>query len=255
MKTIAIIFSIFICASVVSAHSADSLLKPTSQKNEIGFILNPAGIVLLGAEPQGQRIGISYKRNYKQSDIFLSSGVYYQGYNNNYNRSNELTLEVNGLLRNVQFKRETANKLILGFGVEKRKVISECPKVVSYFGVEAQLAYAEQNTNVGNQWMKADSNNIMFESSINLQPAGDFIPTNNITKTTIGGGFQLNAGFQLHLNKRIYLFAQAAPSFHISSTSRKENDYISNTSTTFNSSQFDFEMRALVSDIGLFIKF
>ena len=176
-------------------------------------------------------------------------------HNNKYNNRNELTLEVNGLLKNIQYNRETANKIIAGIGIEKRKNLSQCPVIVAYYGVELLFAYGEINNSVGNQWMETDSSNLIENNPYSIKPVSEFTQTKTITKTTIGGGFQINAGLQLHLNKRIYLFAQTAPSFLISSTTRQEYDYISKTNSTFKASQFDFDMRALVSDIGLFFRF
>ncbi|HRG57524.1 MAG TPA: hypothetical protein PK323_01125 [Bacteroidia bacterium] len=255
MKKAIILFSAILFVNHTYGQSKDSLSTPNFHKNEIGLIANPIGIVLLGAEPYGQRIGISYKRNFKKPHVFLTSGLYYQGYNNKYSNRNELTLEVNGLLRNIQYNRESANKIIAGFGIEKRKNLSQCPVIVAYYGIEFQFAYGETNNTVGNQWMETDSTNIIENNPYSVKPISEFTQTKLVNKTTIGGGFQINAGLQLHLNKRIYLFAQTAPSFLISNTTRKENDYISKTTSTFKSSQFDFDMRALVSDIGLCFRF
>jgi hypothetical protein len=51
------------------------------------------------------------------------------------------------------------------------------------------------------------------------------------------------------------LFAQAAPSLMLSTGTRVEENFINNTTNKYKTSQFDFDMRALVSDIGLVYKF
>lgn len=255
MKTIYFLLAVLISTSAVNAQSKDSTANFSAKKHEIGMILNPIGIILLGAEPTGQRFGVAYKQNFKKPSVFLTSGVYYQGYNNKLNSRNELTLEVNGPLRNVQYNRESANKILVGLGAEKRKVLNTCPQIVAYFGAELLFAYGEVNASIGNQWMQLDTTIHYDYAPQNLQPAGDFMQTRSLTTTTIGGGFQLNTGLQFHLSKRMYLFAQTAPSFLLSSSTRSERDLLSKTTTTYKASQFDFDMRALIGDIGLFYRF
>jgi hypothetical protein len=256
MKTIYFFFAVLFLCNSSFANSKDSLEHTLSKKHEIGFILNPIGIILLGAAPNGQRLGVSYKHKLKQSQLFFTSGIYYQGRNyQGFERENEITLEVNGLLRNIQYNKENNNKLFAGFGIEKRWIVSACPKVLTYVGAEFMMAYGAQNTNIGNQWMKTDSITIAEIGNQSFEAVSDFKQTKEVNKTSIGAGFQINAGLQFHLNKRFYLFAQTAPSFLLSSVTQTEKDFTANNSTQFKSTNFDFDMRALVSDIGLFYKF
>ncbi len=129
-------------------------------------------------------------------------------------------MEVNGLLRNIQYNKENNNKIFAGIGLEKRWVLSACPKVLTYIGAELIVAYGAQNTNTGNQWMKTDSIIIAEIGNQSFEAISDFKPTKEVNKTSIGAGFQINAGLQLHLNKRFYLFAQTAPSFLLSTSPR-----------------------------------
>lgn len=256
MKTIYLLLSIIIIASTASANSNDSLEHLASKNNEIGLVLNPVGIMLLGAAPSGQRLGVNYKRKLKQSQLFLTSGIYYQGVNyRSFDRENAITLEVNGLLRNIQYNIENSNKLCGGLGIEKRWIVSACPKVLTYIGVELIMAYGAKNTVIGNQWMKTDSIIISEIGNQSFEPVSDYKKTNELNKTTIGAGLQFNAGMQMHLNQRFYLFAQTAPSFLISTIVQTEKDFITNKSIQTKSSNFDFDLRALVSDIGLVYKF
>jgi hypothetical protein len=256
MKTIYLLLSTIFFAPNVIANSNDSLEHAASKKNEIGLLLNPVGIVLLGSAPSGQRLGVSYKHKLKQSQLFLTSGIYYQGRNyQGFERENEITLEVNGLLRNIQYNKENNNKVFAGLGVEKRWIVSACPKVLFYVGAEFIMAYGAQNTNIGNQWMKTDSIIIAEIGTQYFEAVSDYKQTKEVNKTSIAAGFQTNAGLQLHLNKRFYLFAQTAPSFLISSVTQTEKDFTTNNSVQTKSSNFDFDMRALVSDVGLFYKF
>ncbi len=256
MKTIYLMLSITFLATNVNANSNDSLEHVASKKNEIGLLLNPVGIILLGAAPSGQRLGVSYKHKLKQSQLFFTSGIYYQGRNyQGFERENEITLEVNGLLRNIQYNKENNNKIFAGIGLEKRWVLSACPKVLTYIGAELIVAYGAQNTNTSNQWMKTDSIIIAEIGNQSFEAISDFKQTKEVNKTSIGAGFQINAGLQLHLNKRFYLFAQTAPSFLLSTVTQTEKDFTANNSTQTRSSNFDFDMRALVSDVGLFYKF
>jgi len=256
MKTIYLLLTIFFLNTNLFARSNDSLEHAASKKNEIGLLLNPVGIILLGAAPSGQRLGVSYKHKLKESQLFFTSGIYYQGRNyQGFDRENEITLEVNGLLRNIQYNIESNNKLFAGLGIEKRWILSACPKVLTYVGAEFIMAYGAQNTNIGNQWMKTDSIFIAEIGNQSFEAVSDFKQTKEVHKTSFGAGFQINAGLQLHLNKRFYLFAQTAPSFLLSTVTQTENDYTVNNSTQTRSSNFDFDLRALVSDVGLFYKF
>lgn len=256
MKTIFFFLASIFIIPVSYANSKDSLENIDTKKHEVGLILNPVGIVLLGAAPSGQRIGISYKHQLKATDLYFTSGLYYQGRNGRgFNLENEITLEVNGLLRNVQYNIESTNKVIGSLGIEKRWLVNTCPKIITYLGAEVLMAYGTVNNSIGNQWMKSDSVTIAEIGNQTLQPVSDFKQTMEVNKTIIGGGFQLNAGLQFHLNKRLYLFAQTAPSFLLSSISYKENDYLLNTSKQTKSTNFDLDIRALVSDIGMVFKF
>ena len=248
-----IVLSAFACKINAQTIKADS----TNQikKNEIGLILNPIGVALLGASPNGQRMGITYKKGLKTPSLYLTSGVYYQSYKNDFDRGNELTLEVNGLLRNIQYHKEITNKAILSLGAEKRWTVSQCPAIVTYLGIEMLFSYGNEYSNIGNQWMKADTSHGLEYSMQNLQSDSDFIQTKKMNRTIVGGGVQINSGVQLHLGKRFYLFAQAAPSLMLSTGTRVEENFITNTTTKYKTSQFDFDMRALVSDIGFVYKF
>jgi hypothetical protein len=103
--------------------------------------------------------------------------------------------------------------------------------------------------------MKADTTYGLDYGVQILQSDSDFVQTKKTNRTNIGGGIQINAGIQLHLGKRCYLFAQAAPSLMLSTGTRVEENFINNTTNKYKTSQFDFDMRALVSDIGLVYKF
>lgn len=225
------------------------------KKNEMGMILNPVGIALLGAQPTGQRIGISMKRSLKIPNVYFTTGVYYQGFSNQINRDNQLTLEVSGPLRNIQYRIETNNRAFLSFGAEKRWTVSQCPSIVTYLGFEYLMSYGVEYSSTGSQWMKSDT---VQGADLAVQPmevVSDFNQTKKISKTSYGFGVQFNAGVQLHLNKRLYIFAQTAPSMMFSTGQRKETDLITQTTKNYQSSQYDFDMRALVSDVGLFYKF
>ena len=256
MKTIYFFLALLFVESSSFANSNDSLPKSTTKKNEIGMILNPVAVVLLGASPNGQRLGASYKHKLKPTQLYFTSGIYYQGRNyQGFERENEITLEVKGLLRNIQYKIENNNKLFAGFGIEKRWIVSACPKVLTYVGAEFIMTYGSQNTNIGNQWMKTDSIIISELGNQYFEAVSDFEQIKEVNKTLIGGGFQINAGIQVHLNKRFYFFAQTAPSFLLTSVTQTENDFITNNTKQTKSSNFDFDIRALVSDIGLSLKF
>ena len=255
MKTIYFLIALILIGSSTFANLNDSLSTTSTKKNEIGLILNPVGIVLLGATPNGQRLGITYNRKLNKPGIFFTSGMYYQSYKNDFEKGKELTLEVNGLLRNIQYRNEITDKVMLSLGAEKRWTVSQCPAIVTYLGFEMLFSYGNEFASIGNQWMKADTSHGLEYSMQNLQSDSDFIQTNRTNRTIIGGGIQLNAGVQLHLGKRFYLFAQAAPSFIFSTGTRVEEDLITNSSSKYQTSQFDFDMRALVSDIGLSFKF
>jgi hypothetical protein len=247
--------ALLVLGSKSYANTNDSLPKTLTKKNEIGLILNPIGIALLGAAPNGQRFGITYKRKLNESSTYLTSGVYHQSYKNDFEKGNEITLEINGLLRNIQYRNESENNTMLSLGAEQRWTVSQCPAIVTYLGAEMLLSYGNEFSNIGNQWMKADTSHGLEYSIQTLQADSNFIQTKRVKRNTFGGGIQFNAGVQLHLGKRFYLFAQAAPSFLFITGTRVEEDLKNNTTTKFKTSQFDFDMRAIVSDIGLVYKF
>jgi len=256
MKTIYFMLSALFITSDVAANSKDSLEHVSAKKHEIGVIINPIGIILLGGAPSGQRIGVLYKHKLKPTQLYFTSGLYYQGINNRgFERKNEITLEVDGLLRNVQYNIETTNMAFASLGLEKRWFVNSCPQIITYLGTELILSYGTENTNTGNQWLKTDSVTIAEVGNQLLQPVSEFKQTLQVRKTNIGGGIQFNAGLQLYLNKRFYLFAQAAPSFIISTVTREEENFITNSAYKYKASQFDFDMRALVSDFGFVYKF
>lgn len=255
MQTIQIILAALLISVNAIAQSSDSLIKSTTKKNEIGLILNPIGIVLLGATPNGQRLGVSYKRALKTPNVYFTSGLYYQGYDNSFDRGNELTIEVNGLLRNIQYRNEISNKAMLSFGMEKRWTLSSCPAVVTYVGFEYLFSYGAENVNVGSQWMKLDTSYSLEYSMQSLQPDSNYRATQRVDVTNIGAGVQFNAGIQIQLMKKFYLFAQTAPSFMFISSTRSDKNLILDTANKYKTSQFDFDMRALVADVGLFYKF
>jgi len=256
MKTINFLFALLFLSATSFANSKDSLEHTLSKKYEIGLVLNPIGIILLGGAPSGQRIGVLYKHKLKPTQLYFTSGLYYQGINNRgFERKNEITLEVNGLLRNVQYNIETTNRAFASLGLEKRWFVNSCPQIITYLGTELILSYGTENTNTGNQWLKTDSVTIAEVGNQLLQPVSEFKQTLQVRKTNIGGGIQFNAGLQLYLNKRFYLFAQAAPSFIISTVTREEENFITNSAYKYKASQFDFDMRALVSDFGFVYKF
>jgi len=255
MKTIQILLALLFFSITVLANSKDSLSQKSTKKNEVGLILNPVGIVLLGAAPTGQRIGVTYKKGIKIPNVYLTSGAYYQGYSNNFNKMKELTLEVNGPLRNIQYNIENAHKVLLSFGAEQRWSISKCPAVTTYLGYELLFSYGIENTNIGSQWMKADTSKPVDYSMQTLEAVSDFKRTSQVSRANVGIGAQFNAGLQLHLNKRFYLFAQTSPAVMFSKVTSEEENLVSNTSKKYKSNQFDFDMRALVSDIGLTYKF
>jgi hypothetical protein len=249
------IISVFLSATFfANAQSKDSIKIDFYKKNELGFILNPVGIVLLGAEPIGKRIGVSYKHKTKFPNIFITSGLYYQGKRENFNQWNTLTLEVNGLLRNVQYDLENSHRIFTSFGAEHRWQINQCPNIVTYVGAELLFGYGIENINTGNQWMKADSSNIDFGTQ-NMAPVSEFKQTRRVDKTLISGGVQVNAGIQMHLGNRFYLFAQTAPTMLLTSVSSTSKNLILNSSTSYKATVFDFDIRAIVSDIGIFFKF
>jgi hypothetical protein len=109
MKTIYFFLALLFVESSSFANSNDSLPKSTTKKNEIGMILNPVAVVLLGASPNGQRLGITYKRKLNEANTYITSGIYYQSYKSDFERGKELTLEVNGLLRNIQYRNDITN--------------------------------------------------------------------------------------------------------------------------------------------------
>lgn len=255
MKMIYLIIAANVLVCGVYASSNDTITNQSAKKNEIGLILNPVGIVLLGGQLNGQRLGIAYKKEMKTPRLYFTSGIYYQHYRNDFNKGNELTLEVNGLLRNIQYRNEVKDQALLSLGAEKRWTVSQCPVIVTYLGFEMLFSYGNEFSNIGNQWMKTDTTQGVAYSMQNLQADADFIQTNRTHRTIIGGGIQFNAGVQLHLGKRCYLFAQTAPSFMLSTGTRVEENYITNTSAKYKTSQFDFDLRALVSDIGFVYKF
>ena len=255
MRTIYFLLSALCICTATFANSNDSLPKAYPKQNEIGLIINPIGVALLGATPNGQRMGVIYKKSLKTPTLYFTSGFYYQRLKNDFDRGNELTLEVNGLLRNIQYRKEITNKAILSLGAEKRWIVNQYPAIVTYLGIEMLFSYGNEFSNTGNQWMKADTSYGLEYSMQNLQPDSDFVQTKETNRMNIGGGIQLNAGIQLHLGKRCYLFAQAAPSLMLSTGTRVEENFINNTTYKYKTSQFDFGMRALVSDIGLVYKF
>jgi hypothetical protein len=255
MKTIIFFFASLFMIPLCQAGINDSLANSNPKKNEIGMILNPVGIVLLGAQPTGQRIGMMYKRNFKTPNIYFTTGVYYQGFSNNINRDHQLTLALSGASRNIQYSIESNNRALLSFGVEKRWTISQCPAIVTYLGLEYLMSYGVENSNIGSQWIRTDTIQGIESGIHTVDVASDFIQNKRVVKTTIGGGVQINAGIQLHLNKRFYLFVQTAPSLMLSAATREEEDIINNSTVKYKASQFDFDMRALVSDIGLSYKF
>ena len=120
MKTIYLIIAANMLVCGVYASSNDTITNHSTKKNEIGLILNPVGIVLLGGQLNGQRLGISYKKEMKTPRLYFTSGIYYQRYRNDFNKGNELTLEVNGLLRNIQYRNEVKDQAMLSLGAEKR---------------------------------------------------------------------------------------------------------------------------------------
>jgi hypothetical protein len=140
-------------------------------------------------------------------------------------------------------------------GAEKRWIVNQYPAIVTYLGIEMLFSYGNEFSNTGNQWMKADTTNGLEYGVQFLQSDSDFVQTKKTNRTNIGGGIQINAGIQLYLGKRCYLFAQAAPSLMLSTGTRVEENFINNTTNKYKTSQFDFDMRALVSDIGLVYKF
>jgi hypothetical protein len=241
--------------SLVFAQPNDSLKAIKTQKNEIGLILNPFAISLLGGTPNGHRMGAMYKRALKAPGVYFTTGLYYQGYDGSFDNNNELTLEVNGLLRNIQFRNESFNKGLLSFGAEKRWELRSCPKIVAYLGLEYQFLYGKENVYVGNQWMKVDTTYGLDFSMQMLQPDSNFVATEKVDVNNIGMGLQLNAGLQFHLSKRFYLFAHAAPSFSFISSNRVYQNFIQETSNKYKTFQYNFEMRAVVSDVGLVYKF
>jgi hypothetical protein len=256
MKNITFVLSVFLgLAGKINAQAIKNDTIKEFKKNEIGMILNPVGIVLLGAQPTGQRMGVLVKRSLKSSNVYFTTGAYYQGFTNQINKDNQLTLEVSGTLRNIQYRIETSNKAFLSFGAEKRWAISQCPSIVTYLGFEYLISYGAEYANTGSQWMKADTLQGVELDVPNMQAVSDFNQTNKVTKNTYGFGVQFNAGVQMHLNKRLYLFAQTAPSMLLSTGRRKETNVLNQTTNTYQSSQFDFDMRSLVSDVGLFYKF
>lgn len=255
MKTICLILATIFIVPFTHASSNDSVVNINAKSNEIGLILNPLGIVLLGVQPSGQRIGVSFKKLLKSPQVYFTTGLYYQGFSNNIDKDKQLTLEVKGTSRNIQYSIESNNKLFLSFGAEKRWTVSQCPAIVTYLGFEVLMSYGIENSSTGSQWMKSDS---LQGVELNYQPmlaVSDFNQTKRVTRTSFGGGVQCNAGVQLHLNKRFYLFAQVAPTMLFTSGSRVENNLVAQTTTQFRTSQFDFDIRALVSDVGLFYKF
>lgn len=255
MKTIYLFFAMLITASTTFANSKDSLSGTSIKKNEIGLILNPIGVALLGATPNGQRLGITYKKQLKKPNTYFTSGLYYQRYKNDFDKGNELTLEVNGILRNIQFRNEKTNKVMLSLGAEKRWTVSQCPAIVTYLGFEVLLSSGNEFSSIGSQWMKADTSHGLEYSLHTLSPDSDFVQTKRINRSIIGGGLQFNAGVQLHLGKKCYLFAQAAPSIMLSTGTRVEEDLTAKTTSKYKTSQFDFDLRAIVSDIGFVYKF
>ncbi len=254
MKTM-LLFTTYMLLSVsLHAQKIDSTRSFQASKNEFGIIANPIGVVLLGAEPLGKRIGISYKRNYKNPDLYITSGAYYQGYSDYNDKNKEQTLELTGWLRKIQRNSESSHRGTLALGVEKRKVWNACPLIIAYYGIEAQFNYTMVDQNIGFQWYEADSTANIDNNFYQFRPISDFVQTRNVTKTIIGSGFQVNLGVQLHLNKRFYLFAQTAPSFLLSRTTRVDNDILNNRKDVSRISTFDFDMRAVIADIGIFLK-
>lgn len=248
---------LIVCMAIavhVRAQKADSTTSVKVLNNELGVIANPVGIILLGAEPIGKRVGISFKRNCFKSDTYITSGAYYQGYRNYNDKYKEQTLEIDGWLRKIQLNLESSHTGVMALGIEKRRTWNSCPKIIAYYGTEAQFNYGKTNQNIGFQWQEADSTSKIENNPYQFRPVSEFIPTKNITKTIIGGGFQVNLGLQLHLNKRIYLFAQTAPSFILAATTRVDNDILNNEKNEFKYSTFNFDMRAVIGDIGLFLR-